>query len=42
MASFADIRVLWLERITALERALFPEQAASFSVRYALLGRRPA
>ncbi len=41
-AGFAEVRVVWLERITALERALFPEQAHAFGVRYALLGRRPA
>lgn len=40
-AGFADVRVVWLERITALERALFPEQASSFGVRYALLGTHP-
>jgi SAM-dependent methyltransferase len=41
-AGFVDVRVVWLERITALERALFPEQAPSFGVRYALLGTHPA
>lgn len=40
-AGFAEVRVVWLERITALEQTLFPEQAHAFGVRYALLGARP-
>lgn len=40
-AGFTEVRVVWLERITALERELFPEQAPFFGVRYALLGARP-
>jgi SAM-dependent methyltransferase len=39
-AGFADVHVVHLEQITAIERELFPNRENGFSVRYAVIGHR--